>query len=169
MGEFPSCALGVEISGDRLSCAVAKAWRQPDDRVAVKVVWRGAPGFAADVVDALYVADELVEVALDPRSPSVTLVAPLAERGIVVRRLGAEDVAVAHGELLDLVASGGLRHFGQAELTAAVRGAGQRPVAGAAGWDRRVVPDQSPLLAANGAVWALRRWEEVSSPGVYVM
>ena len=137
--------------------------------MAVKVVWHGSPAVAPDVVDALYVADDPVSVALDPRSQSATLCGQLADRGIVVRRLGAEDVAVAHGEFLDLVATGGLKHFGQAELTAAVRGAAERPLSGATALERRVGVDQSPLTASEFAVWAFARWEELATPGVWVI
>lgn len=163
------CALGAEISEDRSRCAVAKAWREAPGRIAVKVVWHGPPHAAPDVLDALYVADDPVEVALDPRSQSATLCSQLAERGIVVRRLDAEDVACAHGEFMDAVSVGALRHFGQSELTAAVRGAQQRRLAGAAALERRVVTDQSPLTASEFAVWAYFRWEEVSAPGAWVV
>jgi len=161
------CAFGIEISEDRSRCAVAKAWRDSPARLAVKVVWHGPPAVAPAVMDALYVSDDPVDVAMDPRSQSATLCSQLAELGIVVRRLGAEDVAVAHGEFMDLVATGGLRHFSQPELTAAVRGAQQRPLAGARALERRVVTDQSPLASSEFAVWAFRRWEEVSAPGVW--
>jgi hypothetical protein len=162
-----ACTFGVEISEDRSRCAASKAWRESPGRLAVKVVWLGSPLLAPDVMDALYMADDPVAVALDPRSQSSTLCAPLAERGVMVRRLGAEDVAVAHGEFMDLVASGGLRHFDQAELTAAVRGAQQRPLSGARALDRRVGADQSPLTSSEFAVWVLLRWEELSQPGVW--
>jgi hypothetical protein len=161
------CALGAEISEDRARCAVSKAWRLAPGRMAVKVVWHGMPVAAPDVMDALYVADDPVDVALDPRSQSATLCGQLADRGILVKRLGPEDVAVAHGEFLDLVATGALKHFEQPELTAAVRGAQQRPLAGARALERRVVTDQSPLTSAEFAVWAFLRWEELASPGVY--
>jgi hypothetical protein len=137
--------------------------------MAVKVVWHGHPLAAPDVIDALYVSDDPVQVALDPRSQSATLCAQLAERGIVARRLGAEDVAVAHGEFLDLVATGGLKHFNQPELTGAVRGAQQRPLAGARALERRVPSDQSPLTSSEFAVWAFLRWEELSQPGAFVI
>lgn len=163
------CALGAEVAEDRSRCAVAKAWRDESGRLAVKVVWAGSPLVAPDVVDALYMADDPVDVALDPRSQSATLCSKLAERGVLAKRLGAEDVAVAHGEFMDLVASKGLRHFGQAELTVAVRGAQQRPLAGAQALERRVGTDQSPLTASEFAVWALQRWEETSRPGVYAI
>lgn len=161
------CALGAEISQDRSRCAVARAWRESPARLAVKVAWHGVQAAAADVLDALYVAVDPVGVALDPKSPSATLCGQLAERGIVVTRLGPEDVAVAHGEFMDLVATGGLRHFDQPGLTAAVRGAAQRPLSGATALQRRVASDQSPLTSAEFAVWAFRRWEEMSEPGVF--
>lgn len=163
------CAFGMEISEDRSRCAIAKAWREAPGRMAVKVVWHGPPPVAPTVMDALYVADDPVEVALDPKSQSATLCHQLAELGIIARRLGPEDVAVAHGEFLDLAATGHLKHFSQPALTAAVRGAQQRPLAGARALERRVVTDQSPLTSAEFAVWAFLRWEEVSSPGVYAV
>lgn len=163
------CTLGAEISEDRGRCAVAKAWRESAHRIAVKVVWRGSPLVAPEVMDALYMADDPVDVALDPRSQSATLCAKLGEHGILVKRLVAEDVAVAHGEFMDLITGGGLRHFGQTELTAAARAAQQRPLSGAQALDRRVGVDQSPLTASEFAVWALQRWEETSNPGVYAI
>lgn len=163
------CALGAEISRDRSRCAVAKAWRESQGRLAVKVAWHGLTAAAADVLDALYVADDPVSVALDPRSQSATLVGQLAERGIIAVRLGPEDVAVAHGEFLDLVATGGLRHFDQPGLTAAVRGAAERPLSGATALERKVASDQSPLTASEFAVWAFARWEELSRPGVWTV
>ena len=166
MGE---CAFGIEISEDRSRCAIAKAWREGPGRMAVKLVWHGPPQVAPAVMDALYMADDPVDVAVDPRSQSATLCSQLGEVGVVVKRLGPEDVAVAHGEFMDAAAAGALKHFGQAELTAAVRGAQQRPLAGARALERRVVTDQSPLTASEFAVWALRRWEEVAEPNVWVI
>jgi hypothetical protein len=164
-----ACTFGIEIAEDRSRCAVAKAWRESPARLAVKIVWLGSPVIAPTVMDALYMADDPVSVAMDPRSQSSTLCAPLAEHGIVVRRLGAEDVAVAHGEFMDLVATGGLKHFDQTELTSAVRGAQQRPLAGARALERRVMTDQSPLTSSEFAVWAFARWEELSQPGVWAI
>src|SRR5258708_18123914 len=130
MSGLGECALGAEISQDRSRCAVAKAWRESVSRLAVKVAWHGVTGAAADVVDALYVADDPVSVALDPRSPSATLCGQLAERGIVVVRLGPEDVAGAPGGFRGLVATGEPRPFGQAGLAAGGGGGPGRPCAG---------------------------------------
>jgi hypothetical protein len=162
-------AFGCEISEDRTRCAVSKAWRENPGRLAVKLVWHGHPVVAPDVIDALYMSDDPVDVALDPRSQSATLCGQLAERGIIVKRLGAEDVAVAHGEFLDMVATGGLRHFNQPELTGAVRGAQQRPLAGARALERRVPSDQSPLTSSEFAVWAFLQWEKRNQPSAFVI
>src|ERR1017187_2669141 len=162
-----AATFGIEISEDRSRCAVAKAWRESPGRLAVKVVGAGLAPLAPGAVGPPYMADDPVAVALDPRSQSSTLCAPLADRGVMVRRLGAEDVAVAHGEFMGLVSSGGLKHFDQPELTAAVRGAQQRPLSGARALDRRVASDQSPLTSSEFAVWVLLRWEELSQPGVW--
>ena len=82
---------------------------------------------------------------------------------------GGSTVAVAHGEFLDLVRDGGLAHLDQGPLTAAVRAAQQRPLAGAQAWDPKVETDQAPLVAATGACWAFCRWEELATPGAWVV
>jgi hypothetical protein len=78
-------------------------------------------------------------------------------------------VTVAHGEFLDLVNDHQLVHLEQAPLTSAVRAAQQRPLAGAQAWERRITVDQAPLVAATLACWGFRRWEELASPGAWVM
>lgn len=162
------CAFGVEISTDRQRCAVAKAYRA-DDRITVEIIYYGPPAGAAEFLGERYAADDPVGTALDPKSQTATLIKPLTELGLPVTRLSAEDVAVAHGEFMDLVAARGLRHLGQEELTAAVRGAAQRPLAGARAWERRVDADQAPLNAGTFAVWVLQRYEELAAPGAWAI
>lgn len=162
----PPCAFGIEISTTRHRCAVGKAYRD-EGRVTVEVVYYDVPAAAAGFVAERWMADDPVTVALDPKSQSATLIRPLAEAGVLVTRLSAEDVAVAHGEFTDLVAAGGLRHLNQEPLTVAVRGAQQRALAGAQAWERRVAADQSPLNACTFAAFELLRYEELAAPGVW--
>lgn len=162
----PPCAFGVEISTNRQRCAVGKAYRA-EGRVTVEVVFYDAPTRAAAFMEERWMADDPVAVALDPKSQTATLIRPLTEAGVLVTRLSAEDVAVAHGEFTDLVASGALRHLNQAELTEAVRGAQQRALAGAQAWERRVAADQAPLNACTFAAHQLMRYEELAQPGVW--
>lgn len=163
-------AFGAEISQDRKLCAIVAAGREADgSRVLVDLVWYDHPRGAVARIAELYAAHDPVAVAVDGRSQSGTLIRPLADAGIVVTQLSTADVAVAHGEFLDLVNGGGLAHLDQPPLTAAVRAAQQRPLAGAAAWERKVAVDQSPLVAATEAVWSFLRWAEMSAPGVFVL
>ena len=161
-------AFGAEISENRLRCAVAKAYRT-DGRITVEVIWYDSPAGAPAFLDGQYVAEDPVAIALDPKSQSVTLIKPLTELGVPVTKLSAEDVAVSHGEFTDLVTGHRLRQMDQPELTAAVRGAQQRALAGAKAWERRVMTDQAPLNASTFAVWALQRYEELAAPGAWVI
>jgi hypothetical protein len=129
----------------------------------------GPPGLLVARMGVLYEKHDPVAVVVNPKSHSGTLVKPLAEAGILVREVTAQEVAVAHGEFLDLVDDGGLEHLDQDELTAAVRAAQQRPLSGAQAWDPKVPVDQGPLVAATLACWAFRRWEELAQPSVWAI
>ena len=115
----------------------------------------------------LYEKHDPVAVVVNPKSQTGTLVKPLADAGVLVLQVTAQDVAVAHGEFLDAVNDGRLEHLDQPPLTAAVRAAQQRPLAGAQAWDPKVAVDQGPLVAATLATWAFARWEELATPGVW--
>lgn len=157
-------------SKDRQHATIAAAGRHESGRILVDISpFYDHPRGAVACMSGLYAKHDPVAVAMDPKSHAATLIKPLAEAGIVVTRLTAEDVAVAHGEFLDLVGDGQLMHLDQPPLTAAVRAAQQRPLAGAQAWERKVAVDQSPLEAATAAVWAFRRWEELASPGAWVV
>ena len=152
-----ACAFAAEISVDRSRCAVAAAWREdgPAGRVVAEIAWLGHPALAPAEIARMSGVHHPVAVVIDGRSPSATLLGPLEAAGVTVTQPATQDVAIAHGEFLDLVRDGGLAHLDQPELTAAVRGAQQRPLAGGQAWERRVVTDQSPLTAATFAVWGL--------------
>lgn len=162
-------AFAAEISEDRTSCAVCAAWREPGGRVVAEVAWYGPQADAAGEITRLYEKHEPVAMVVDGRSQSVTLLKPLADAGVAVTQPSTQDVVAAHGNFMDLVAAGRLRHLSQPELTAAVRGAQQRKLAGAQAWERRVEVDQSPLVAATLAVHGLADWESGSDPGAWVI
>ena len=154
----------------RQHCAIVAAGREAEGtRVLVDLVWYDHPRGAVARLTALAAGHDPVAVVVDGRSQSATLIRPLADAGIVVTQPSTADVAVSHGEFLDLVNGYGLAHLDQPPLTAAVRAAQQRPLAGAAAWERKVSVDQSPLVAATEAVWGFLRWEELSQPGVFVI
>ena len=163
-------AFGCEISEDRKRAAVVASGREKDGtRVVVDLVWYDHPRGAVTRLAELALKHDPVSVVIDPRSLAGTLLRPLAEAGVLVREPSTAEVVIAHGEFLDLVNDGLLAHLDQPPLTAAVRAAQQRPLAGAQAWERRVQVDQSPLVAATLACWAFLRWEELASPGAWVI
>ena len=163
-------AFAGEISERRDRAAIVASGREKDGpRLVVDLVWYDHPrGVVARLV-ALGEKHDPVAVVIDPRSQAATLLRPLSDAGVFVTEPATADVAVAHGEFLDLVNDQLLVHLDQPPLTAAVRAAQQRPLAGAQAWERRLGVDQSPLVAATLSIWAFRRWEELASPGAWVM
>jgi hypothetical protein len=162
-------AFGAEISQDRKHAAIVAAGRGESGKVLVDLVWYELPQGAAVRLDELYVKHDPVAVVVDGRSQAGTLIKPLADAGIVVTQPATQDVAVAHGEFMDLISGGGLEHLDQKPLTDAVRAAQIRPLAGAQALQRGVDVDQAPLVAAELACWAFCRWEELASPGAWVI
>lgn len=163
-------AFGCEISEDRAHAAVVAAGRAESGKILVDLApFYGHPRAVIARISELYAAHDPVAVVVDGRSQAATLIGALADLGILALQPSTQDVAVAHGEFTDLVNDGGLEHLDQPPLTAAVRAAQQRPLAGAQAWERRVSVDQSPLVAATLACWAFRRWEELSRPGAWVI
>lgn len=149
-------AFGAEISQDRQLCSIVAAWREPGGRVVAELrMPQVHPSLAAGRMVQLKARYRPLAVVIDPKSQAVTLIKPLKDAGIVALEPSARDVAVAHGEFLDMIVAGDLAHLGQKEMTDAVRAAMARPLAGAQALERKVAVDQSPLVAAELAVWAL--------------
>ena len=159
-------AFGCAISEDRNHSSIVAAGReQGGSRVVVDLVWYDHPRGIVARMAGLWAKHDPVAVVVNPKSQSGTLVKPLGEAGILVTLMTAQDVAVGHGEFLDLVRDGGLAHLDQPPLTAAVRAAQQRPLAGAQAWDPKVDTDQSPLVAATGACWSYLRLGRTGATG----
>ncbi len=163
-------AFGCEISEDRKRCAIVAAGREAGGtRLLVDLVWYDHPRGAVARLAELEAKHDPVSIVVDGMSQAATLLRPLADAGVMVTAPKPRDVAVAHGEFLDLVNDGGLAHLDQPPLTAAVRAAQQRPLSGAQAWERKVPVDQAPLVAATLAVWAFLAWEVLSQPGAVVI
>lgn len=170
-GSSAPVGLGAQISENRKLASIVAAHRTENGRILVDLVFYDAPAGVVPRMTGLWDERDPVSVVLDGKSQSATLLKPLQSAGILVAVATAEDVAVAHGEFMDLIGDGvpGIEHLNQAPLTAAVRAAQTRPLAGAEALQRKVPVDQSPLIAAELACWGLVRWEEVSTPAVYVI
>ncbi len=94
-----------------------------------------------------------VEFVCDGYGPAASLVAELAEAGVLVRTINAQEHSQACGVLLDLVEEQEVRHLGSLELLQAVRGARTRPLGDSWAWSRKSSSvDISPLVAATLAL-----------------
>jgi hypothetical protein len=149
------CALGIEIAEARDHLSIVAAGFIDGEFVLVELAAYITGTDPVPEVLRLRAERTVRMVALDPRSPAATAVRPLKAAGIVVTELSTHDVALAHGEFIDMVAAGRLRHGGQPELTTAIRHGQQRRLGGATAWERRGHDvDASPAVAAEVAVWA---------------
>ena len=158
MSEVKWTAAGVEVAASRRCTWVALCGvAQKTGRVHVHV---------GDPLDGTAVTGQLVALweqlaldgfALDPRSPSSTLVEPLQAEGMTVRLADAAGVATAHGMFVDYLLTDRLRITGHPALDDAVRLAESRRLAGQAAIERYADggTEMAPLLAAELAVWML--------------
>jgi hypothetical protein len=154
----------------RQHASIVAAGRGKTGRVTIDLVWYGHPSGAAGRMAELNEKHDPLAVIVDAGSQSGTLLRPLADAGVWVTSPKVREVAVAHGEFLDLVQAGGLEHLDQPPLTAAVRAGQQRLLAGAQAWDRRNVQvDQSPVEAATLAAHAFIAWEALAEPGTWAI
>lgn len=152
-------AVGIEVSADRARTWVARVAELDDEKVVVELL-DPVPGTAAvlDLIVGWSTAWQVGTVAVDPRSPSATLVEPLTDAGVPVKAADATAMAVAHGQFRDLLTAGRLRIRGHEALDRAAREAQERRLAGAQAVDRYQGADTAPLVAAELAVWALLKF-----------
>ena len=149
--------MGVEIAADRRRTWVARAASLADGRVVVELL-DPIPGTGDAAVPLLvsWSGQWMVDtIALDPRSPSATLLDPLKAGGMSLRLADAIGMATAHGAFQDLLAAGRLRVRGHDALDRAAAQAQERKLAGSRAVDRYAGVDQAALVAAELAVWVL--------------
>jgi hypothetical protein len=156
MDMLTDVVLGIEIAQDRSRTSIVGAGRMDDGYVLIALLHYLSGTDAVGAVLAETKDRTVDAVVIDPHSPAATLVLPLTAAGVEVTELSTSDVAVAHGEFIDELKAGRIRHGGQPELTAAVRHSAARPLGGSMAWQRRgAAVDVAPVLAATWAVWGL--------------
>ena len=153
-----ACAIGVEISEDRLHTSIGMAaYRDGEDGALVELL-AYLDGTQSAVGDIWARAEELPvrAIVIDPRSQAATLIRPLELaklKGLL--QPTTSDVVVAHGRFLDELAAGRIRHVDHPRLNEAARAGTQRRLSGAQTWDRRNPVDVGPLTAVTLALWGL--------------
>jgi hypothetical protein len=149
-------AAGAEVYADRGKTAIVLAGLPEEGWADVELLPLVEGTDAAPALAELARRYALGAVAIDPKSNAATLVEPARAAGLVVACPDAAGVALAHGTFADLITAGRLRHHNQDLLTAAVRGAEARRLAGAEAIQRYgTAADPAPAVAAELAVWAL--------------
>lgn len=150
--------LAVDVSPDLKWTSIAVAGPRADGLGHIELVEHlPGTGDAVAMVAARIAGSQRASVHLDPRSPAGGLVPALQRTGVTVVEIGTTDLVRGCAELKHAVATGQLRHRGQAPLDAAVTGAAVRTVGDGWAWARRssqVVI--SPLVAVTLAwhAWA---------------
>jgi hypothetical protein len=163
---------GVEISADRRCTWVAFCGvSTPTRRVVVELQEPLAGTQATPALVQMWEHAGLDWLALDPRSPSSTLIEPLQAEGMPVKLADTVAVATAHGRFADLLYADRLRLRGHRALDEAMRQAEARRLAGAVAIERYAVTEMAPLMAAELAVWGLGDPEtaEGAQPGAWLM
>lgn len=163
---------GVEIAADRRCTWVALAGvAKVTRRVMVELAEPLEGTQVTQTLVAMWQRLDLEWFALDPRSPSSTLIGTLAAESMPVRLADTIGVATAHGRFADLLHADRLRLRGHGALDEAMRAAESRRLAGSHAIDRYAREDMAPLMAAELAVWALGDPETAdgAEPGVWIM
>jgi hypothetical protein len=161
-------ALALEIAEDRSHTSIVAAGLLPDDLVLLELAayLDGTDPVAA--VLALRQERTVLAVAIDPHSHATTTIGPLEDAGVKITRPSSVDLVTAHGNFLDLLAAGRIRHQGQPQLTAAARHLEQRRLGGASAPERRgALVDVAPAVAAELATWALLSAPKIPLPAIY--
>lgn len=147
-------SLGIEISSDRTATWLALAGRTRRGLLLVELLDPVQGTDATSLVLELWSKHHLHQILIDPRSDTATLAAPLQGQGMPLVEVGPRDVAAAHGIFLDGLRAGQLKHRGNSALSAAMRAAQERPLAGSRAVDRRT-GDPAPLVAAELAIYGV--------------
>jgi hypothetical protein len=157
-------AVAVDVTPDRAMACVAIAGVRADGLLHLEVV-EHEPGtsWVAARVQAIVAKWSPCAVVLDPGGPAGSLVADFEAAGLELTTTKARDVAAAAGGLYDAVVrppdapvdwAPSVRHIPHPGLSAALSGAGRRPLGDAWAWNRRGASvDISPLVAVTLARW----------------
>lgn len=154
-------ALAVDVPPDRSCASIALAGlpAAPDGTVVEDtrqhlelIDRRDGTSWVADALADLQRRRAPVRIMLDPGSPAGALLPALEQAGVQVTLMTTRQLGQACGALYDAVLEGAIRHTDQAELTAALTVAKQRPLGDAWAWSRKdLTVDISPLIALTNA------------------
>ena len=150
----PVC-IAFDVSPERQTAIVA-AGRNERGLMHVEVLAAGAgTGWLTARLVELYAKHEVAEIVCDGYGPSAAMARKADDAGITVRRLDTNEYGKACGAFVDAVGEETLRHLGQEEMFAAIRGAKARPLVDRWAWSRtKSTVNIAPLVAATLALYS---------------
>jgi hypothetical protein len=148
-------SLAFDVSPERHSTITA-AGRDERGLMLVEVVASNhGTGWLTDRLIEIYRNHEVQEIVCDGFGPAAAIARKADEAGIKVRLLDSGDYGQACGAFVDAVGERTVRHLGQDELDAAIRGAKARPLVDRWAWSRtKSTVNISPLVAATLALYS---------------
>jgi hypothetical protein len=150
----PVC-VAFDVSPTRRVSIVAAGRNERGDLGVELIHCRAGTGWVEDRLVELYRAHEIQEVVCDGFGPAAAIARKADEAGIKIRLLDSGDYGKACGVFVDAIGERTLRHLGQDELDAAIRGARARPLVDRWAWSRtKSTVDISPLVAATLALYS---------------
>lgn len=150
----PVC-IAFDVSPERHTSVVA-AGRNERGIMHVELLHANhGTGWLTERLVKLYARHEVAEIVCDGYGPAAAMARKAEEAGIKVRRLDSNEYGQACGAFVDAVGEQALRHLGQEELMAAIRGAKARPLVDRWAWSRtKSTVNISPLVAATLALYS---------------
>lgn len=164
-------SIGVDMSPDRTSAAVALAGETSDGRwlVALREHKTGPTDWVVPFVAAFKARNTVRAVVVDKMSAAASLEERFRLERIRLTVTGAAaQMAEACGEFYDGVYSGWLVHTAQPQLAYALSQARKRDLlsGGAWGWNKKSTEsDITPVVAATLALWGARHSRKVHKMG----
>lgn len=167
-------ALGVEVAPDRVGATVALAGQRADGDWHIELEeQRDGVGWLVPYVRALLdMNPEIRAVVADAKSMPTDLVDDLKAAKIHVIYPTVRELGTAHGQLLNGVVTGTVRHIGQPQLSVAVSSAGKRRLGDTGMWvfsrasaASDITPIQAATLALHGAQAAKPKKPQKRSTG----
>jgi hypothetical protein len=154
----------LDVSPDRRSASIGTASEGSEGRTLWMVETAGGTAWVVPKLKLIRDAQNVLEVALNPRGQAAVLIPELIAAGIPYEELKTADLGASCAQSITDIEQGRIEHVGQTELDAAVMNARTIRRGEVEVWDRRDrAVDISPLVACSAASyrWGIRRPKRV--------
>lgn len=155
----------LDVAPDQSRSCISAAGRREDGQLHVEIVDRraGTTWVPARLAE-LQTAHSPHGFLSTASGPVASLLPDIEKAGVIVETLTGGEHAKACGYLLGGIKAAGLRHVGQPELRAAIKGAATRAMDDSWVWSRKNSHvDITPLVSSTLALWGFGRGPEASA------